>query len=142
MEGTEQPGPQPVESELPRELSLLDSTMINVGSMIGSGIFIVPATIALHLHSSLTVILIWTVGGIVSLFGALSVGELGTMMPKAGGQYVYLREAYGPIWGFLYGWAAFACINDLRPLSRILFPDESRGDDLRRNHIHRSSDRD
>src|SRR5207302_11453391 len=106
MEGTEQPGPQPVESELPRELSLLDSTMINVGSMIGSGIFIVPATIALHLHFSLTVLLIWTVGAIVSLSAALSVGELGTMMPKAAGQYGYLREPYGPIWGCLYGCAA------------------------------------
>src|ERR1041384_2065394 len=97
--------------ELPRQLSLLDSTMINVGSMIGSAIFMVPASIALLVHSSLAVILVWTVGGIVSLFGALSVAELGAMMPKAGGMYVYLREVYGPVWGYLYGWAAFACIN-------------------------------
>jgi APA family basic amino acid/polyamine antiporter len=98
-------------TELPRKLSLLDSTMINVGSMIGSGIFMVPATIALYLQSSVPIILVWIVGGIVSLFGALSVAELGAMMPRAGGQYVYLREAYSPLWGFLYGWAAFAVIN-------------------------------
>ncbi len=98
-------------TELPRKLSLLDSTMINVGSMIGSGIFIVPATIALYLQSSVPIIFVWVIGGIVSLFGALSVAELGAMMPRAGGQYVYLREAYSPLWGFLYGWAAFAVIN-------------------------------
>src|ERR1041384_2182536 len=97
--------------ELPRQLSLLDSTMINVGSMIGSAIFMAPASLALLVHSSLAVILVWTVGGIVSLFGALSVAELGAMMPKAGGMYVYLREVDGPVWGYLYGWAAFACIN-------------------------------
>ena len=97
--------------DLPRKLSLLDSTMINVGSMIGSGIFIVPATIALYLQSSVPIILVWIIGGIVSLFGALSVAELGGMMPRAGGQYVYLREAFSPLWGFLYGWAAFAVIN-------------------------------
>ena len=84
--------------------------MINVGSMIGSGIFLVPATIALYLHSSLLIILVWVMGGIVSLFGALSIAELGAIFPKAGGQYVYLREAYGPLWGFLYGWTAFTVI--------------------------------
>jgi APA family basic amino acid/polyamine antiporter len=85
--------------------------MINVGSMIGSGIFIVPATIALYLNSSLPVVLVWVIGGVVSLFGALSVAELGAMMPNAGGQYVYLKKAYGPFWGFLYGWSAFTVIN-------------------------------
>jgi APA family basic amino acid/polyamine antiporter len=84
--------------------------MINIGSMIGSGIFIVPSTIALYLQSASLMIFVWVVGGVVSLFGALSVAELGTMMPRAGGQYVYLRAAYGPLWGFLYGWAAFAVI--------------------------------
>lgn len=96
---------------LKRDLSLLDSTMINVGSMIGSGIFIVPAAIALQLQSSLLIMLVWVVGGIISMCGALSVAELGAMMPRAGGQYVYLREAYSPLWGFLYGWTAFAVIN-------------------------------
>jgi APA family basic amino acid/polyamine antiporter len=96
---------------LRRELTLLDSTMINAGSMIGSGIFIVPASIALALHSSSLVVLAWVAGGIVSLFGALSMAELGALMPRAGGQYVYLREAYSPLVGFLYGWTAFAVIN-------------------------------
>ncbi len=96
--------------ELRRDLTLLDSTMINVGSMIGSGIFLVPTTIALYLHSTSLVIFVWTLGGVVSLFGALSVAELGGLMPRAGGQYVYLRQAYGPLWGFLYGWSAFVVI--------------------------------
>src|SRR5713101_2650464 len=96
--------------ELRRDLTLLDSTMINVGSMIGSGIFLVPTTIALYLHSTSLVIFVWTLGGVVSLFGALSVAELGGLMPRAGGQYVYLRQAYGPLWGFLYGWTLFLVI--------------------------------
>ena len=98
-------------AELPRELTLLDSTMINVGSMIGSGIFIVPAAITLQLQASSLVVLAWIIGGIVSLCGALSIAELGALMPRTGGQYVYLREAYGPLWGFLYGWSAFLVIN-------------------------------
>ena len=85
--------------------------MINVGTMIGSGIFLVPATIALYLQSSWLVVLAWVIGGIVSLLGALSVAELGAMYPRAGGIFVYLREAYGPLWGFLYGWTAVAVIN-------------------------------
>jgi basic amino acid/polyamine antiporter, APA family len=96
--------------ELRRELSLLDATMINVGSMIGSGIFLVPAVVALYCQSSWLVLAVWTVGGLVSLFGALSVAELGAIYPKAGGQYVYLSELYGPFWGFLYGWTAFTVI--------------------------------
>ncbi len=103
--------PESTTPKLRRELSLLDSTMINVGTMIASAIFIVPASIALHAQSSLLVVLIWVVGGIISLLGALSVAELGAAMPEAGGQYVYLREAYGPVWGFLYGWTAFTVIN-------------------------------
>ncbi|MFN0157342.1 MAG: APC family permease [Bacteroidota bacterium] len=98
-------------NELRRELTLLDSTMVNVGTMIGSGIFLVPATIALYLNSSGLILLVWVFGGIVSLLGALSIAELGAAMPRAGGIYVYLREAYGPIWGFLYGWTAFAVTN-------------------------------
>jgi APA family basic amino acid/polyamine antiporter len=96
--------------ELRRELTLLDSVMINVGSMIGSAIFIVPALIALYLQSGGLVLSVWVIGGIVSLFGALAIAELGGMMPHAGGQYVFLSEIYGPVWGFLYGWAAFTVI--------------------------------
>lgn len=97
-------------NELKRELSLLDTTMISVGSMIGSGIFLVPASIALFVHSSSWSILSWVVGGIVTLFGALSIAELGALYPNAGGLYIYLKEAYGRLWGFLYGWSAFAVI--------------------------------
>ncbi|MBI4421216.1 MAG: amino acid permease [Gemmatimonadetes bacterium] len=98
-------------SELRRELSLVDSTMINVGTMVGSAIFIVPATVALQVHASSLVILAWVVGGVVSLLGALSIAELGAAIPEAGGQYAYLSRAYGPLWGFLYGWSGFAVIN-------------------------------
>jgi len=103
--------PRDTTSELRRDLSLLDSTMINVGTMIASAIFIVPQSIAAHTQSSSLALLVWIVGGLVSLLGALSVAELGAAMPEAGGQYVYLRAAYGPVWGFLYGWTAFAVIN-------------------------------
>ncbi|MGH7567377.1 MAG: APC family permease [Gemmatimonadales bacterium] len=105
------PGPAPQMTELKRELGLLDATMINVGTMIASAIFIVPATIALQVQYSSLAVLVWIVGGIVSLLGALSVAELGAAYPEAGGQYAYLREAYGPVWGYLYGWAGFAVIN-------------------------------
>lgn len=97
--------------ELRRELTLLDSTMINVGTMIASAIFIVPATIAMHAQGSALTVIVWIVGGLVSLMGALAIAELGAAMPEAGGQFVYLREAYGPVWGFLYGWGAFMVIN-------------------------------
>ncbi len=96
---------------LGRVLSLLDATMINAGGIIGSGIFMVPATVAFFTGSTSLFFLVWILGGIVSLFGALSVAELGAAMPRAGGQYVFLNEAYGPIWGYLYGWSAVAVIN-------------------------------
>ena len=85
--------------------------MINVGGIIGSGIFMVPATVALYTASSSLFFMVWILGGIISLFGALSGAELGAAMPRAGGQYVYLNEAYGPLWGYLYGWSAVAVIN-------------------------------
>src|SRR5436853_4782665 len=93
-----------------RELGLLDSTMIVAGSMIGSGIFIVPADIARQVGSAGWLIAAWVVTGLLTLAAALSYGELAAMMPKAGGQYVYLREAYSPLWGFLYGWTLFLVI--------------------------------
>lgn len=99
-----------IQNELPRQLNLFDSVMLNISSMIGSGIFLVPATVALYLHTSFDIILAWIVGGIVSLFGALSYAELGSMMPHAGGQYVYLKRTYGPLWGFLSGWSSFTVI--------------------------------
>ena len=97
--------------KLKRVLSLLDATMINAGGIIGSGIFMVPAAVAMFTGSASLFFMVWIAGGIVSLFGALSVAELGAAMPRAGGQYVYLSKAYGPVWGYLYGWSAIAVIN-------------------------------
>ncbi|HEV7516551.1 MAG TPA: amino acid permease [Thermoanaerobaculia bacterium] len=93
-----------------RELGTWDSTMIVAGSMIGSGIFIVSADIGRLMGSAGWLILVWVVTGLLTVAAALSYGELAAMMPKAGGQYVYLREAYSPLWGFLYGWTVFLVI--------------------------------
>ena len=93
-----------------RGLGLLDSTMIVAGSMIGSGIFIVSADISRQVGSPGWLLVVWLITGLLTMIGALSYGELAAMMPKAGGQYVYLREAYSPFWGFLYGWTYFLVI--------------------------------
>jgi basic amino acid/polyamine antiporter, APA family len=84
--------------------------MLVMGSMIGSGIFIVSAEIAREVNSPALLIAAWVVTGFLTIVGALSYGELAAMMPRAGGQYVYLREALGPLWGFLYGWTLFLVI--------------------------------
>jgi APA family basic amino acid/polyamine antiporter len=103
--------PDPKESTgFVRELGLLDSTMIVAGSMIGSGIFIVPADIARQVGSAGWLLMVWVVTGLLTIAAALSYGELAAMMPRAGGQYVYLREAWSPLWGFLYGWTLFLVI--------------------------------
>ena len=101
---------QETKEGLIRGLGLLDSTMIVAGSMIGSGIFIVSADIARQVGSPGWLLVVWIVTGLLTVIGALSYGELAAMMPKAGGQYVYLREAYSPLWGFLYGWTLFLVI--------------------------------
>jgi len=97
-----------------RRLRLIDSVSIIVGTMIGSGIFLAPALIAdVAVKGRLgagSFILIWLVGGLLTMCGALSFGELAAAMPCDGGQYVYLRQAYSPIWGFLYGWTLFTII--------------------------------
>jgi len=93
-----------------RELGLLDSTMIVAGSMIGSGIFIVSADIGRQVGSPGNLLMVWIITGLLTITAALSYGELAAMMPQAGGQYVYLREAYSPLWGFLYGWTLFLVI--------------------------------
>jgi basic amino acid/polyamine antiporter, APA family len=93
-----------------RGLGLLDSTMIVAGSMIGSGIFIVSADIARQTGAPGWLLVVWIITGLLTLMAALSYGELAAMMPKAGGQYVYLREAFSPLWGFLYGWTLFLVI--------------------------------
>lgn len=93
-----------------RELGLLDGTMLVVGSMIGSGIFIVSSDIARQIGSAGWLTLIWIVSGLITMIAAVSYGELSAMFPNAGGQYVYLREAYGKLIAFLYGWSFFAVI--------------------------------
>ncbi len=98
------------EQKLVRGLGLLDSTMLVAGSMIGSGIFIVSSIIARQVGAPGWLLVVWLVTGLLTLTAALSYGELAAMMPKAGGQYVYLREAFSPLWGFLYGWTLFLVI--------------------------------
>jgi len=93
-----------------RGLGLLDSTMIVAGSMIGSGIFIVSGGISKQVGAPGWLLVVWLVTGLLTMMAALSYGELAAMMPKAGGQYVYLREAFSPMWGFLYGWTLFLVI--------------------------------
>jgi APA family basic amino acid/polyamine antiporter len=93
-----------------RGLGLLDSTMIVAGSMIGSGIFIVSADIARQVGSPGWLLVVWVITGLLTVGAALSYGELAAMMPRAGGMYVYLKEAFSPFWGFLYGWTHFLVI--------------------------------
>lgn len=90
--------------ELRRDLGLWGAVAIVVGTVIGSGIFLVPRAMVLRVGSPSLVFAVWVFGGLLSLCGALSYAELAAAMPEAGGEYVYLREAYGPLWGFLYGW--------------------------------------
>ncbi len=102
--------PAPTERQFRQGLGLLDSTMLVAGSMIGSGIFIVSADIARQVGSAGWLLAVWIVTGVLTVSAALSYGELAAMMPRAGGQYVYLREAFSPLWGFLYGWTSFLVI--------------------------------
>src|SRR5580692_2428870 len=97
-------------AELPRELNLLDSTCIVIGTTIGVGIFIVPGTIARELPSPMLILAVWVIAGVISFFGALAYAELGAMIPDSGGQYVYLREAYGPMVAFVSGWVSFLVV--------------------------------
>jgi APA family basic amino acid/polyamine antiporter len=99
-----------LDTEFDRGLGLYDSTMIVIGAMIGSGIFIVSADMARTIGSPGWLLGAWVVTGLLTVVGALSYGELAAMMPRAGGQYVYLREAFSPLWGFLYGWTLFLVI--------------------------------
>ena len=95
---------------LVRGLGRWDATLLTVGSVIGTGIFITTADIARVLPHQGMILLVWALGGVLSLAGALSYAELGALFPRAGGMYHYLKEAYGPFWGFLYGWACFLII--------------------------------
>src|SRR5450631_3708217 len=99
---------QQTPSTLLRELGAAQATSIVVGVVIGSGIFLVPAEMMQAAGSARLVYLAWIVSGIFSFFGALTYAELGAMKPQAGGEYVYIRDAYGPLAGFLYAWTWFA----------------------------------
>jgi len=91
-------------NELPRKLSLIDSISIVVGVIIGAGIFLVPSDVARSLPSTPLIAAVWVAAGILTFFGALAFAEMGAAMPSTGGQYVFLREAFGPLWAFLCGW--------------------------------------
>ena len=99
-----------LDTEFTRGLGLFDSTMVVAGSMIGSGIFIVSSGMTRELGSAGWLLVAWVITGLLTVAAALSYGELAAMMPRAGGQYVYLREAYSPLWAFLYGWTLFMVI--------------------------------
>jgi APA family basic amino acid/polyamine antiporter len=105
MATTQQP-----QTEFVRAISRLDATALVVGSMIGSGIYIVSADILRQVHAPGLMLLVWVISGIVTLMGALTYGELSAMFPSAGGQYVYLREGISPLFGYLYGWTLFTVI--------------------------------
>src|SRR5580693_1786508 len=91
-------------TELKRDLGTWPAMSIVVGTVIGSGIFLVPKTMIQRVGSVEWVFVIWVVGGLLSLAGALSYAELAAALPEAGGEYAFLREAYGPLWGFVYSW--------------------------------------
>jgi APA family basic amino acid/polyamine antiporter len=105
---------QPQRAEAPQlaaRLGLFDATMIVMGGVIGSGIFVNPAVVARHLHSPVLILSAWIVGGVLALFGAMIYAELGAILPKAGGSYAYLHDGFHPLLGFLYGWFSLLVIN-------------------------------
>ena len=102
--------PEEAPSGFTRGLGLFDSTMVVVGVMIGSGIFIVSAEMTRQIGSAGWLLVAWAAAGVLTIAGALAYGELAAMMPRAGGMYIYLREAFSPLWGFLYGWTLISVI--------------------------------
>ncbi|MEW6374524.1 MAG: amino acid permease [Thermodesulfobacteriota bacterium] len=103
-------GEQKIKYGLIPGLNLFDTTLLVIGSVFGSGIFLTTGDIALSLPSKGWILLVWIAGGLITLTGALTFGELGASLPRAGGQYIYLKEAYGSLAGFLYGWTFFLII--------------------------------
>src|ERR1035438_1991143 len=99
-----------VRPELPRTLGLVDALAIVVGIVIGGGIFLVPNLVARNLATPTSIIAVWVFAGVASFFGALACAELGAALPSTGGQYVFLREIYGPMTGFLCGWSMFLVV--------------------------------
>src|SRR5947209_16131763 len=92
---------------LQRVLGVWSAISIVIGTVIGSGVFLVPSAMIRYVGSARNLFLVWIIAGLLSLFGALTYAELAAALPEAGGEYVYLSEAYGPFWGFLYGWTQF-----------------------------------
>ena len=105
------PSDEPDRGGLVRGLGLLEATTLIVGSVIGSGIFVAPSIMAGYVQTPGLLMGLWVTGGILSLFGALAYGEMAAALPRAGGQYVFLKEAFSPLWGFLYGWTFLLAIN-------------------------------
>src|SRR2546428_14002666 len=101
---------QQPQTDFVKAISRLDATALVVGSMIGSGIFIVSAEMLREVHAPGLLLVVWAVSGVVTLMGALTYGELAALFPGAGGQYVYLREGISPLFGYLYGWTLFVVI--------------------------------
>ena len=97
----------PTAPGLLRSLGTLDGALITIGATVGSGIFLTTGDIAQHCPQPALILGLWAAGGLFALAGALAYGELGAMFPRAGGQYQFLKEAYGPLWGFLFGWTSF-----------------------------------
>ena len=112
----------PSTPRLVRGLGLLDATTLIVGSVIGSGIFVAPSIMAGYVQSPPLLLGLWLIGGALTLFGALAYGELAAALPRAGGQYVFLKEAFSPLWGFLYGWTFLLAINTGFIASRNVHP--------------------
>src|SRR6266851_10405542 len=100
-------GPQEHAPGLLRALGVRDGALITIGSVVGTGIFLTTSDMARTLPHPGLIVLVWLVGGLLTLAGALTYAELGVLFPRAGGIYDFLKEAYGPLWGFLYGWASF-----------------------------------
>src|SRR5687767_7507088 len=98
-------------TQLKKTIGLWSATSIVIGSIIGANIFMKPATMAAQLGSPYLILLVWLIAGVISMFGAMAYAELGAMFPETGGQYVYLRYAFGDFIAYLYGWASIAVIN-------------------------------
>src|SRR5215472_15902145 len=109
IESTSKPR-QPAEPVLLRALGTWDVSLITIGMIVGSAIFIAASIVPRAMPQPAVVIGLWCIGGLLSLAGVVTYSELGTMFPEAGGQYHFLKEAYGPLWGFLFGWTSFLVI--------------------------------
>ena len=101
---------KPAEKGLVRGLGPWDAALVTIGSVLGTAVFITTADVARVLPHAGLIVAVWALGGVLTLAGALTYAELGAMFPQAGGLYIYLKEAYGPLWGFLFGWASFLII--------------------------------